>query len=137
MLCHAVLCCVGHHHPQVGKDLTDVYWRPGNGAMFLDLVQQLTGKPLAADAWVARLQRDTGALLVLEKEQYEAAVKAGPKFKPGSEIDIGMRVRLVEADEVIADSESDGGFVGACSKFKDWVRAKYFGSNGGAAVAQE
>lgn len=122
---------------QVGKDLTDVYWRPGNGAMFLDLVQQLTGKPLAADAWVARLQRDTGALLVLEKEQYEAAVKAGPKFKPGSEIDIGMRVRLVEADEVIADSESDGGFVGACSKFKDWVRAKYFGSNGGAAVAQE
>lgn len=33
---------------QVGKDLMDVYWRPGNGAMFLDLVQQLTGKPLAA-----------------------------------------------------------------------------------------
>lgn len=64
---------------QVGKDLTDVYWRPGNGAMFLDLVEQLTGKPLAADAWVARLQRDTQALMEREKEQYEAAVKAGPK----------------------------------------------------------
>jgi hypothetical protein len=31
---------------QVGKDLTSVYWEPGNGSMFLDLVQQLTGKPL-------------------------------------------------------------------------------------------
>lgn len=76
LLRHAVPCCVA---PQVGKDLTDMYWRPGNGAMFLDLVQQLTGKPLAADAWVARLQRDTGALLAREKEQYEAAVKEGPK----------------------------------------------------------
>lgn len=74
MSCCAVVCGV-----QVGKDLTDVYWRPGNGAMFLDLVQQLTGKPLAADAWVARLQRDTQALMEREKEQYEAAVKEGPK----------------------------------------------------------
>jgi hypothetical protein len=64
---------------QVGKDLTDVYWQPGNGSMFLDLVQQLTGKPLVADAWVNRLKRDTQALLAREKEQYEAAVKAGPK----------------------------------------------------------
>lgn len=87
--CRAVLCpcsCGAVPYPvsrlvglQVGKDLTDVYWRPGNGAMFLDLVQQLTGKPLAADAWVARLQRDTASLLAREKEQYEAAVKAGPK----------------------------------------------------------
>lgn len=29
---------------QVGSDLTSVYWQPGNGSMFLDLVQQLTGK---------------------------------------------------------------------------------------------
>jgi hypothetical protein len=41
-------------------------------------------------------------------------------------VDIGMRVRLVDGDEDIADSDADGGFQGACSKFKDWVRAKYF-----------
>jgi hypothetical protein len=33
-------------NPEVGKQLTDVYWRPGNSEMFLDLVQRLTGKPL-------------------------------------------------------------------------------------------
>jgi hypothetical protein len=64
---------------QVGKDLTSVYWEPGNGSMFLDLVQQLTGKPLLADAWVAKLQLPTEQLLAKQKQDYEAAVKAGPK----------------------------------------------------------
>lgn len=59
------------------------------------------------------------------------------RFKPGSEVDIGMRVRLVDGDELIADSDADGGFVGACAKFKDWVRAKYFSNGGAAAVEQE
>ena len=42
---------------QVGRDLTEVYWRPGNTEPFLGLVQRLTGAPLSADAWVAQLQR--------------------------------------------------------------------------------
>jgi len=29
-----------------------VYWQPGNGEAFLDLVEKLTGKPLTGDAWV-------------------------------------------------------------------------------------
>jgi hypothetical protein len=48
------------------------------------------------------------------------------RLKPGSEVDIGMRVRLVHGDEVISDSETDGGFQGACAKFKAWVRQQYF-----------
>ena len=64
---------------QVGAALTSVYWRPGNSAAFLDLVDRLTGKPLLADAWVARLQVPLADLLTREKAEYEAAVKAGPK----------------------------------------------------------
>lgn len=59
------------------------------------------------------------------------------RYTPGSEIDIGMRVRLVDGDELIADSDADGGFQGACAKFKDWVRAKYFNGAAGAATATE
>lgn len=47
-----------------------------------------------------------------------------------------MRVRLVDGDVLIADSDTDGGFQGACAKFKAWVRAKYFGSDGATGVAQ-
>jgi hypothetical protein len=64
---------------QVGAALTSSYWHPGNSAMFLDLVHSLTGRPLLADAWVARLQVPIEQLLAREKGDYEAAVKAGPK----------------------------------------------------------
>lgn len=57
LIMHFVVC------PQVGRDLSEVYWAPGNGAAFLDLVAQLTGRPLAADAWVAELQQPTDALV--------------------------------------------------------------------------
>lgn len=48
------------------------------------------------------------------------------RYKPGSEVDLGMRVRLVNGDDVISDSETDGGFQAACAKFKAWVRQQYF-----------
>lgn len=58
-------------NPQVGKDLTEAYWKPGNGEAFLDLVERLTGSPLSGDAWVASLQVDTAAEIQKEKEDYE------------------------------------------------------------------
>ena len=36
----------------VGKELAEVYWKPGNSENFMDLVLKLTEKPLSADAWV-------------------------------------------------------------------------------------
>ena len=48
------------------------------------------------------------------------------RLKPGSEFDLGMRVRLVHGDEEISDSQTDGGFEQACAKFKSWVRQHYF-----------
>eukprot|EP00877_Chromochloris_zofingiensis_P006150 jgi/Chrzof1/1789/Cz10g21060.t1 len=117
-------------NPKVGEALTNVYWRPGNGAMFLDLVQQLTGAPLSADAWVARLNTPLADCLTREKQEYEEAVKAGPKYPPGAGFDMGMHVRLVDGDDIIADSEQDGGLEQACAKFKSWVRNKYFNDNG-------
>lgn len=47
--------------PEVGRDLAEGYWRPGNTEPFLGLVARLTGAPLAADAWVAHLQHDLDA----------------------------------------------------------------------------
>lgn len=47
--------------PHVGKDLADVYWRPGNSENFLDLVDKMTGRPLSADDWVAELNESVDA----------------------------------------------------------------------------
>ena len=69
---------------QVGQDLEEVYWRPGNGAAFLDLVQQLTGQPLTADAWVSKLRESVADVVQQEEKEYEQAVQEGPKIKPGN-----------------------------------------------------
>lgn len=68
---------------QVGKDVEEVYWRPGNGAAFLDLVQQLTGEVLTADAWVSKLKESVTSVVRQEEKDYQEAVQQGPQVKPG------------------------------------------------------
>lgn len=70
---------------QVGQDLEEVYWRPGNGAAFLDLVQQLTGEALTADAWVSKLKESVSSVVQQEEQEYQKAVQKGPKIKPGDD----------------------------------------------------
>ena len=68
---------------QVGKDVEEVYWRPGNGAAFLDLVQQLTGEALTADAWVSKLKESVTSVVRQEEKDYQEAEQQGPQVKPG------------------------------------------------------
>lgn len=63
--------------------------------------------------------------LAEEKAEYEAAVAAGPAVPPGTEPALDCHVRLVHGDEVIADS-AESGLAGAVTKFKAWVRSKYY-----------
>lgn len=110
------------------------YWAAGCATPFPALVKEVTGAGLSADAWVAELNRPLEAVLAEEKVDYEAGVAAGPRVAPGAPVDLGMRVQLVHGDELIADSATDGGFVGADAKFKAWL-AEVGGGRGKAAVA--
>ncbi|KAJ9446281.1 Oligopeptidase A [Diplonema papillatum] len=108
--------------PRIGKDLAEIYWKPGNSEDFLDLVKKMTGKPLSADAWVEDLQLPTEDLIKSEKVDYDEALKIGAKFDDSADITklLNMRIRLVHGDYLIADSETDG-FQGCCKKFKQWI----------------
>ena len=108
-------------NPQVGKDLTEHYWKPGNGEQFMELVHRLTGSPLAGDAWVEALQTSTDALLATERQEYASAVKSGPVYAPCTSVDLDMRVKLVHGDVVVADSETSGGLYPACEQYKEWL----------------
>jgi hypothetical protein len=108
-------------NPAVGRDLAEVYWKPGNSAMFLDLVKELTGAPLTSGAWVASLQRSVEQTCADEKAAYEKAVKEGPRFAPGTAVDLDMNMLMVHGDEVIADSAALGSVAKACGVYKDWV----------------
>ena len=103
---------------------TTRYWRPGNSEPFLGLVERLTGKPLTGDPWVAVLRQDVEALLREEKAAYEAAEKAESAAAP--EINLDMRIKIVDGDAVIADTAEEGGFLATCSKFERYVRQRFF-----------
>lgn len=104
----------------IGKDLTDVYWKPGNSENFLDLVKKLTQEPLTSQAWVEKLQQPLEEVLQEEKEAYERAVVAGPKYPRGTSVDLDMRILLVHGDEVIADS-AENGLAAALETYKQWI----------------
>jgi hypothetical protein len=105
---------------RIGADLTEIYWKPGNSEIFLSLVEKLTKEPLTSRAWVEKLQHPLEVTVTEEKEAYERAVTAGPKFGRGSSVNLDMRVLLVHGDEVIADS-AEGGLNAACGVYKQWL----------------
>ena len=57
-----------------------------------------------------------------EGKAYKKAAAAGPRYPPGSAVDLRMRVLLVHGDEVIADSQADGSLAAACNKYKAWIQ---------------
>ena len=115
-------------NPKVGPTLRDAYWRPGNSEPFLGLVEGLTGAPLSGDAWVAALKQDVEELLAEEKVAYDAAAKAKTEASAAcaaGAIDLDMRIKIVDGDAVIADTDAEGGdFLKTCAKFEEFVRAR-------------
>jgi len=115
-------------NPKVGPTLTEAYWLPGNSEAFLDLVERLTGAPLTGDAWVAMLEQDVPSLLAEEKVAYDAALGAGgeavAKKQRVAPPELDMRIKIVDGDEVIADTAVDGGFLPTCAKFEAYIRQR-------------
>jgi len=109
-------------NPAVGAVLSESYWKPGNSAMFLDLVERLTEQPLSGDAWVCKLKEAIPETLKRERADYEEAVQTGPAVT--GELDLGMRMRIVDGDEVITDSKEEGSFLAAAIKFERYVKRR-------------
>jgi len=123
--------------PAGGGPRRQAYWRPGNSEPFLGLVEKLTGAPLEGAAWIAALERDVDALLADERVAYDAVLAeraaaatdeaAATDDEADAEdevIDLDMRVRIVDGDEVVADSAAEGGFLPMCAKFEAFVQTR-------------
>mmetsp|Transcript_7012 Transcript_7012/g.12949 ORF Transcript_7012/g.12949 Transcript_7012/m.12949 type:complete len:694 (-) Transcript_7012:303-2384(-) len=117
-------------NPSVGPTLAAKMWAPGNSQRFLELVEGLTEKPLSGAAWVAGLSQDTESLLEAERMQYAAAVAPAAIGDLCDDVDLDMRVRLVDGDEVIADTadgeeEGSSRFLNTCAKFETYIQARF------------
>lgn len=113
-------------NPEVGPSLTRGYWVWGNSRPFLELVKELTGSELSGDAWVDELTESVENVLKREEKDYKEAIeKAAKTGDKKSDIDLNMTVRFVDGDTLIADSSKiEGGLLGACKQFEDFVSAR-------------
>ena len=74
------------------------------------------------DAWVAALGVPLDELLASEQAAYDAAVAAAPAAS--TDVDLDMRVRIVDGDAVLADTAGSS-FLEACAAFESYVTEKY------------
>ena len=112
-------------NPDIGPTLQKAYWSPGNSEPFLSLVEKCTGSPLTGDAWIAELKRAVGELLAEEKEAYEKARAEYEASTPAKDVDLDMRIRIVDGDNVLADTSEDGSFLATCARFEKYVQENY------------
>ena len=87
-------------------------------------MERLTGKPLGGEDWVEELEQDLGALITSEKVAYEEAAGTSTS-EAGKDVELDMRIRIVDGDVVIADTASDGGFLATCAKFEKYIAARF------------
>jgi hypothetical protein len=106
-------------NPAVGEALTQTYWRPGNTANFMDLVEKLTHEPLSGNAWVDSLNRDIDSLIESERRAYDDAIVTR------DDVDLDMRIRIVDGDNIIADSAECGSFLATCRRFEAYLEKRY------------
>ena len=112
-------------NPAIGPLLTEAYWKPGNSEPFLSLVEKCTGAPLTGDAWIAELNQDLDELLKEEKEAYEKSLEEAKASEKVGAVDLDMRIRIVDGDDVLADTEEDGSFLATCAKFEAYVKDRF------------
>jgi len=112
-------------NPDIGPTLTKSYWQPGNSEPFLSLVENLTGTPLTGDAWVSELKQSVEHVLEEEKVKYDSKRAECVDSSSGEDIDLEMRIRIVDGDDVLADTASDGSFLATCKIFERYVQDRY------------
>lgn len=112
-------------NPQVGADLAEVYWKPGNSISFMDAVAAMTGAPLSADAIVAHLGTDLENFLNSESIAYLVSVARGSRQQSDAarlKSRLNCHLQLVHGDEVIV-STSDG--EAACAAYSQWLKTAF------------
>ena len=105
-------------NPAVGRDLAEHYWKPGNSKTFLEMVEDLTGKPFSAEATVQAVNQP------LDKALEEADLASREGGSGGSNVDLDAVIRVTHGDEVIASNEGGKDFQEVEGGFSRWLAAR-------------
>ena len=65
------------------------------------------------------------ALEADEKKKYESKREECADKTTSDDIDLDMRIRIVDGDEVLADTSKEGSFLASCKVFEEYVKKRY------------
>jgi hypothetical protein len=110
-------------NPNIGRDLAEHYWKPGNARTFPDMIQGLTGQPFGAEATVEMVNKPLSEALA---EVDAAKHRNGGTSQAGATqaVDLDAVIRIVHGDEVIASNENGEAFDDIERKFAEWLLAR-------------
>ena len=89
----------------------------------------MTGSPLTGQAWINDLKKSVDDLLEEEKASYDKKRAECATAPSCEDIDLNMRIRIVDGDDVISDTAEDGSFLATCKKFEEYVQKRFAKTN--------
>jgi hypothetical protein len=110
--------CYGHlvDNPSVGRDLSETYWKPGNSRGFLELVEEMTGKPFSADALVDEVSIPTDAAV----DRARRMVERLPDIpEPTGEVELDLRLRVIHGPETVVEAGKSP--LEVAETFRAWI----------------
>jgi Zn-dependent oligopeptidase len=107
-------------NPAVGRDLAEIYWRPGNSRSFLDLVRDMTGVPFSADALVEEVSRTADAA-VDDARNLVRNLDGIPEAR--GPVDLDLRLRVIHGHETVVEETRDA--LAAARTFGEWVGSRW------------
>ena len=102
--------------PEVGRDLAETYWKPGNSRSFLALIEEMTGRPFSADALVREVSRPVDR--VVEEARALGRRVEGREPTAGA-YDLDLRLSVIHGKETVVEETRD--IAAAAGKFRTWV----------------
>jgi hypothetical protein len=104
-------------NPQVGRDLAEHYWKPGNSQSFLQFIGNLTGHPFSAKATVDLVNKPLETVFT----EAEAAVAREAKATPSQDpVQLDATITMIHGDEIIA-STSTATFEQVADTYRAWI----------------
>ncbi|MDA3810089.1 MAG: M3 family metallopeptidase [Spirochaetaceae bacterium] len=102
---------------EIGKELCEKYWKPGNSKTFIQFIKDMTGEDFSAAATV-ELVNKTLEDHVKEGLASVELIKSIPDSE--SEINLNCSIKMVHGDQLICTSED--GFAEMCEKYSRWYQ---------------
>jgi hypothetical protein len=105
-------------NPNIGRDLAEHYWKPGNARTFPEMIQGMTGRPFGAEATVEMVNTPLAEALA---EVDAAAARNQAPASASAPVELDAVIRLVHGDEVIASNEGGESFAALEKKYAEWL----------------